>query len=151
MKRVFLRVSQRKIFFRTVPAVQPSAWRLLLSLALLAGISLSALAQTRPTRPQPPSGPPRTPTFDELARDRESQERATLRAQHERKRLVAEERLAAWEALREDLPQMRALLEEIEAELQKPDVGSQLSVSLVQMADELEKLARRTRKNIRKL
>lgn len=128
------------------------AWRPLLTLALLAGVWLSASPQTRPAPPQPPPAPPpRADVFERLELERRGREREALRAKLERERLTAEGRLKAWEELRADLPQMRQLLDKIAEQLEKPDIGTELSISLIQMADELERLAKRARRNVRKL
>lgn len=113
---------------------------------------IGALGQESHRRPAPP--PPAasgTDEFDRMEREQQRQEREAARRERQRKRAATLERREVLRALRSDIPQLRRLLEQIETELRETDTRTELNVNLRQRADELEKLAKRTRKNIRKL
>lgn len=113
--------------------------------------ALGAPGQTSSRRPTMP--PPRSQTdrLEQIEREQQRQEREAARRKREQERAARFERREALRQLRADLPRLRQLLEQIQADLREIDVRTELNVNLRQRADELEKLAKRTRKNIRKL
>lgn len=112
-----------------------------------------ALAQDSHRRPTPPPPPQRSggDVFDRVEREQQRAEREAARRKRQQERMARLDRREALQHLREDLPQLRSLLDQLNTELRETDVRTEFDVSLRQQADQLERLAKRIRKNIRKL
>ena len=126
----------------------------LLLLALLTPFGLAQQSQKPPPPPFPRAQQPPSRTgsvFERLEGARARQERRDARTKQRRTRMANAERRRSVKQLRQDLPRLRQLLNEIQQELRQTDTRNVLSVGLHKKGDELEKLAKRVCKNIRKL
>lgn len=113
----------------------------------VAAPAVPAAAQKRV--PQPP--PPRTDSVEELERKRRQQEEAAKREQERRERAARADRREALRQLQEDLGKMHETLKAFEAALSATNPDQELSLALRQQSEELEKLAKRIRKNAKLL
>ena len=100
----------------------------------------------------PPQRPPRrTDPVEELERKRRQQEEEAKREQERRERAARADRREALRQVHEDLGKMRETLKALETTLAETDPDQELSLELRRRSEELEKLAKGVRKNIKRL
>lgn len=125
---------------------------IVLALCLWLGFTaMAAPAQDSHRRPTTPPPRPGGDVFDQIEREQRRQEREAARRKKQQERAARVEHREALRQLRQDVPQLRDLLAQMEADLRETDVRTELNVNFSQHADQLEKLAKRIRKNVRKL
>jgi len=99
-----------------------------------------------------PQRPPRRPdSVEELERKRRQQEEEAKREQERRERAARADRREALRQVHEDLGKMRETLKALETTLAETDPDQELSLELRRRSEELEKLAKGVRKNIKRL
>lgn len=110
-----------------------------------AGPAAAAPGQGNPQRPH------QADPVEQLERKRRQQEEAVKREEERLGRAARADRREALRQVQEDLVKLQKTLDAFEATLAKTDPDQQLSLELRRQSEGLEKLAKRIRKNTKRL